>query len=138
MLGRLYSPEVCCDTSFSHQQCIIAGTQPVGAVNIFSEVKKTGLERTSSDCIDFLIFRSKITYHDEDMRNFQNRSGARDLFKKKKIIMTASSISEKSSNVQLDLLMHKISNCGLWISQELSCANTLRIIPWTVGIGSSY
>lgn len=84
MLGRLYSPEVCCDTSFSHQQCIIAGTQPVGAVNIFSEVKKTGLERTSSDCIDFLIFRSKITYHDEDMRNFQNRSGARDLFKKKK------------------------------------------------------
>jgi len=40
-------PEVCCDTSFSHQQYIIAGTQPVGAVYIFSEVKKTGLERTS-------------------------------------------------------------------------------------------
>ena len=30
-------PEVCCDTSFSHQQYIIAGTQPVGAVYIFSE-----------------------------------------------------------------------------------------------------
>lgn len=81
-------PEGCHDTSFSHQHCIIAETQSVGAVYLFSEVKKIGMERTSGDyfvlpCLLFLSFlvQSKIVSHVGGMRNFQNCSVTKDLYK---------------------------------------------------------
>lgn len=63
-------PKGCYDTSFSHQHCIIVETQSVGAVYLFSEVKKIEMEKTSG-----------ISHTSGGMRNFQNCSVTKDPYK---------------------------------------------------------